>query len=95
MKEFLLGIKTIAGYSFIFSDGGYFRLCPHTLSCRLTKETSGHLKAYIHPRDRDSGQLMSADLSLACKFKSYVDLLDHRIAVGKEECLQHDCWKNV
>ena len=73
MKEFPVGFKNIAGKHFIFSGGGYFRLCPYPLVKKWTKESS-YLMAYIHPRDLDARQPMLEGLPITRKFKSYVGL---------------------
>ena len=72
MKEFPICFKTIAGRHLVFSGGGYFRLFPYPLIKKWSKENSGYLLSYIHPRDLDGGQPMLDGLPLTRKFKSYV-----------------------
>lgn len=72
MKEFPICYKTIAGKHFVFSGGGYFRLCPYPLIKKWSKEHKEYLLSYIHPRDLDGGQPMLEGLPLMRKFKSYV-----------------------
>ena len=74
IKEFPVGFKSIAGKHFVFSGGGYFRLCPYPLVKKWTKESSEYLMAYIHPRDLDAKQPMLEGLPVTRKFKSYVGL---------------------
>lgn len=74
IKEFPITLKHLAGRSFVFSGGGYFRLCPYLLLRRWTREHQDYSISYIHPRDLDPGQPMVPGLSLARKFKSYYGL---------------------
>ena len=74
IKEFPITLKHLAGRSFVFSGGGYFRLCPYPLLRRWTREHQDYSISYIHPRDLDPGQPMVPGLSLARKFKSYYGL---------------------
>ena len=74
IKEFPITLKHLAGRSFVFSGGGYFRLCPYPLLRRWTREHEDYSICYIHPRDLDAGQPMVPGLSLARKFKSYYGL---------------------
>lgn len=74
IKEFPMTLKHCFGRSFVFSGGGYFRLCPYPLLRRWTREHSEYSICYIHPRDLDPGQPMVPGLSLARKFKSYYGL---------------------
>lgn len=74
IKEFPVGFKTVAGKHFIFSGGGYFRLCPYPLVKKWSKESSDYLMSYIHPRDLDAEQPMLEGLPLTRKFRSYVGL---------------------
>ena len=74
IKEFPMTVKHFAGRSFVFSGGGYFRLCPYPLLRRWTREHPDYSISYIHPRDLDPGQPMVPGLSLARKFKSYYGL---------------------
>ena len=74
IKEFPITLKHLAGRSFVFSGGGYFRLCPYPLLRRWTREHADYSISYIHPRDLDPGQPMVPGLSLMRKFKSYYGL---------------------
>ena len=74
MKEFPVSFTTIAGRHFIFSGGGYFRLCPYPLIKKWSREAEDYLLAYIHTRDLDGGQPMLEGLPMTRKFKSYVGL---------------------
>jgi hypothetical protein len=74
IKEFPITLKHLSGRSFVFSGGGYFRLCPYPLLRRWTREHQDYSISYIHPRDLDPGQPMVPGLSLARKFKSYYGL---------------------
>lgn len=74
IKEFPMTLKHIFGQSFVFSGGGYFRLCPYSLLRRWTREHKDYSICYIHPRDLDPGQPMVPGLSLLRKFKSYYGL---------------------
>ena len=74
IKEFPITLKHLAGRSFVFSGGGYFRLCPYPFLRRWTREHADYSISYIHPRDLDSGQPMVPGLSLMRQFKSYYGL---------------------
>lgn len=74
IKEFPITLKHLAGRSFVFSGGGYFRLCPYPLLRRWTREHSDYSICYIHPRDLDPGQPMVPGLSPVRRFKSYYGL---------------------
>lgn len=74
VKEFPVSVKHMAGTSFAFSGGGYFRLCPYPLLRRWTREHADYSLTYIHPRDLDPGQPMVPGLSLLRRFKSYYGL---------------------
>ena len=74
IKEFPITLKHLAGRSFVFSGGGYFRLCPYPLLSRWTREQTDYSISYIHPRDLDPGQPMVPGLGPARKFKSYYGL---------------------
>ena len=74
IKEFPISLKHLVGRSFVFSGGGYFRLCPYPLLRRWTLEHQDYSISYIHPRDLDPGQPMVPGLILARKFKSYYGL---------------------
>lgn len=74
IKEFPITMKRFAGRSFVFSGGGYFRLCPYPLLRRWTREHPDYSISYIHPRDLDPGQPMVPGLSLVRQFKSYYGL---------------------
>lgn len=74
IKEFPVGFKTFYGKHFMFSGGGYFRLCPYSLIKKWSMESSEYLMAYIHPRDLDAEQPMLQGLPVTRKFKSYVGL---------------------
>ena len=74
IKEFPITLKHLAGRSFVFSGGGYFRLCPYPLLHRWTREHKDYSICYIHPRDLDPGQPMVPGLPLVRRFKSYYGL---------------------
>ena len=74
IKEFPMSLKHIAGRSFVFAGGGYFRLFPYCLLRRWTEEHTDYSISYIHPRDLDAGQPMVPGLGLLRRFKSYYGL---------------------
>ena len=74
IKEFPITFKTLFGKHVVFSGGGYFRLFPYWLLKQWSKESSGYLLSYIHPRDLDPGQPMIKELNLLRRFKSYYGL---------------------
>ncbi|MBQ3766260.1 MAG: polysaccharide deacetylase family protein [Bacteroidales bacterium] len=74
VKEFPVSLKRLAGRSFVFAGGGYFRLCPYPLLRRWTRENPDYHLSYIHPRDLDAGQPMVPGLPLVRRFKSYCGL---------------------
>ena len=74
IKEFPMCLEHLAGHSFVFAGGGYFRLCPYPLLRRWTREHPDYSLSYIHPRDLDPGQPMVPGLPLVRRFKSYYGL---------------------
>ena len=74
IKEFPMSLEHLAGRSFVFAGGGYFRLFPYPLLRRWTREHAGYSICYIHPRDLDPGQPMVPGLPLVRRFKSYYGL---------------------
>ena len=74
IKEFPMRLKQLGGRSFVFSGGGYFRLCPYPLLRRWTREQAAYSLCYVHPRDLDPGQPMVPGLPLIRRFKSYYGL---------------------
>jgi peptidoglycan-N-acetylglucosamine deacetylase len=73
LKEFPINTATAAGFNFIFSGGGYFRLLPYWAIKQLSKEAP-YIMSYFHPRDFDPTQPLVPGLSAARRFKSYVGL---------------------
>ena len=73
LKEFPISPKSILGKNIIYSGGGYFRIFPYPLIKKITNN-SDYVMSYIHPRDLDAGQPLINELSLARKFKSYVNI---------------------
>jgi polysaccharide deacetylase family protein (PEP-CTERM system associated) len=104
LKEFPVSIKKIATTNFVFSGGGYFRLCPYWLIKKWFSESSYNM-TYFHPRDFDAGQPMLHSLPIKRKIKSYVGisgafnklkmLLDDFdfISIGEADCLVD--WNNA
>jgi polysaccharide deacetylase family protein (PEP-CTERM system associated) len=74
VKEFPMSLKHLAGQSFVFAGGGYFRLCPYPLLRRWTRQHTAYSISYIHPRDLDAGQPMVPGLPAVRRFKSYYGL---------------------
>ena len=74
IKEFPMSLHNLAGHSFVFAGGGYFRLFPYPLIRRWTLERQDYSITYIHPRDLDAGQPLVPGLSLVRRFKSYYGL---------------------
>lgn len=81
----LLPMNTVRlfGRSFVFSGGGYFRLCPVSALERLFA-SQPYVMTYFHPRDFDPGQPVLTGLSTMRRFKSYVGL---KTAMSKLERL--------
>jgi polysaccharide deacetylase family protein (PEP-CTERM system associated) len=73
LKEFPISYTSVFGKSFIYSGGGYFRLCPYPLIRHWAKQSS-YLMTYFHPRDFDAEQPMIKSLPFIRKIKSYVGL---------------------
>lgn len=73
LQCFPVNLRSFAGYRFIFSGGGYFRLIPLSILRRWYRE-SEYSMTYFHPRDFDPGQPIIPGLSLARRMKSYVGL---------------------
>lgn len=86
LKEFPMSVYEIAGYSLIFSGGGYFRLLPYWMIARMMKN-SDYVMTYFHPRDFDADQPLINELSAIRRFKSYHGLGS---AFGKLEKLISD-----
>jgi len=73
IKEFPVNTYRIAGFEFVFSGGGYFRLFPYFLIRHFIKE-SDYVIMYLHPRDLDPDQPLLKGLKGSRRFKSYVGL---------------------
>lgn len=83
LREFPINTVRVAGKSFVFSGGGYFRLLPLPVLSYLF-ERSPYVMTYFHPRDFDNSQPMIEGLSYLRKFKSYYGLKE---ALGKLESI--------
>lgn len=70
MKELPIGFKSLPGFDFVFSGGGYFRVLPYGLIKKWTRETS-YTMTYFHPRDFDSEQPVLKGLSMKRRWMSY------------------------
>jgi polysaccharide deacetylase family protein (PEP-CTERM system associated) len=86
LKEFPVNVISVLGKPFVFSGGGYFRLCPYPLLHRLFAKAN-YCMTYFHPRDFDADQPVLPRLPLHRKFKSYYGL---RGAFAKFERLLND-----
>ncbi|MDR0307895.1 MAG: polysaccharide deacetylase family protein [Chitinispirillales bacterium] len=73
LKEFPVNRAKLAGKSFVYSGGGYFRLFPY-FCIKSWARKSPYIMAYMHPRDFDAKQPVFKDLPLSRKFKSYIGL---------------------
>lgn len=78
LKEFPINTHTIIGKPFIFSGGGYFRLCPYKIVKNWTHK-SDYVMTYFHPRDFDYEQPLVPGLSPIRHFKSYVGIKNCKI----------------
>ncbi|MDR0566859.1 MAG: polysaccharide deacetylase family protein [Prevotellaceae bacterium] len=73
IMEFPISSAQVAGKSFVFSGGGYFRLFPYPIIKYYTNKAD-YVTSYLHPRDLDARQPMIKGLPLKRRFKSYVGL---------------------
>ena len=73
IKEFPVNMYNFAGFRFVFSGGGYFRLLPYFIIRKLAK-SSDYMITYHHPRDLDPDQPLLHGLTRTRRFKSYVGL---------------------
>ena len=69
VKEFPINLASIAGKTFIFSGGGYFRLLPVPV-LKYFFSRSDYVMTYFHMRDFDNNQPI-LNMSKLRKFKSY------------------------
>lgn len=82
IKEFPINTYSIFNNKFIFSGGGYFRVCPYFFIKKFTKK-SNYVMTYFHPRDFDPDQPIIPELNLFRKFKSYVGLRSSLLKLEK------------
>ena len=73
IKELPLNTVSLLGRKFVFSGGGYFRLCPLWVLRRLYAK-SDYVMSYFHPRDFDRDQPRLPNLGPIRYFKSYYGL---------------------
>lgn len=73
IRELPLNTVSFLGSRFVFSGGGYFRLCP-LWALRRFYARSDYVMSYFHPRDFDSEQPRLPKLGPIRYFKSYYGL---------------------
>jgi polysaccharide deacetylase family protein (PEP-CTERM system associated) len=73
LLEFPINVHKIGSFRFVFSGGGYFRMCPLWLLNSLFKNNP-YVMTYFHPRDFDTGQPTIEGLSLFRLFKCYTGI---------------------
>ena len=83
MKLLPINVVRVFGRGFVFSGGGYFRLCPAPVLENLFARHN-YVMTYFHPRDFNSSQPVLPGLSATRRFKSYVGL---KTAMNKLERL--------
>lgn len=86
LKEFPMSVARFAGRNFVYSGGGYFRLCPYPLMKSLMTHST-YAMTYFHPRDFDPGQPALASLPFTRKLKLNVGL---KSAKSKFDALLND-----
>lgn len=55
LKEFPISLGRFLGREIVFSGGGYFRVIPYSILCRMTKYND-YVMSYFHPSDFDPDQ---------------------------------------
>jgi polysaccharide deacetylase family protein (PEP-CTERM system associated) len=73
LRLFPLNSRQVFGKSFVYSGGGYFRLCPEFL-LKYWFKRDNYVMTYFHPRDFDPDQPVAPGLGYFRYFKSYVGL---------------------
>jgi len=73
IKLFPLNSRKFLGQDFVYSGGGYFRICPLFFLQRWFKNDD-YVMTYFHPRDFDPSQPVVPGLSYFRYFKSYIGL---------------------
>ena len=76
LLEFPMTVEKVLGRPMCFFGGGYLRLAPLPLICRMTKNVLRERRPvifYVHPREIDPGQPRLA-MNAARRFKTYINL---------------------
>lgn len=73
LKFFPINYRVFFGVKYIYSGGGYFRLCPEWL-LRKFFVSDDYVMTYFHPRDFDPHQPSIPGLNPIRKFKSFFGL---------------------